>query len=92
MGEITDYTRHLLNKHWKPCGLENDAQREILEIQSQEFRYNRKWKPLLAQYSVEKATNQAVALAEKWKKPECHYLNMALKNKWITNFYNSMNE
>jgi len=92
MSELTDYTEYLLKEHWKPCGLEEDVRSELLEVQSQELRNGKKWKSLMAQFSVEKATNQALALAKKWKKPECHYLNMASKNKWITNFYNSMNE
>lgn len=90
MSELTEYTEHLLKEHWRPCGLEDDLRRELLEKQSHELREGRKWKINLAQFSVEKATNQALGLAKKWKKPECHYLNMALKGKWVTNFYQSL--
>jgi len=92
MSEITECAQHLLKKYWKECGLEDEVRRELLELQSTTLRYDRKWEPLLAQFSVEKATNQALALAEKWKKLKCHYLLMALKNKWITNFYNGMSK
>lgn len=92
MSQLTDYTEHLLKEHWRPCGLDDDMRRELLKIQSNELRKGKKWKINLAQFSVEKATNQALALAKKWKKSECHYLNMALKNKWVTNFYKSMAE
>ena len=41
--------------------------RELLEIEGDELRKGRKWKINLAQFSVEKATNQALALAKKRK-------------------------
>jgi len=90
MSELTDYTKHLLTECWSPCGVEDALRRQFLEIQSHELRAGRKWKPKLAQFAVEKATNQALGLAKKWKKRECHYLSMALKNKWVISYYQSM--
>jgi len=49
-----------------------------------------KWMPNRLEFAVEKATNQAKGLAEKYKKPESYYLDMALRNKWIENWYRSM--
>lgn len=89
MNELTAYTECLLRKHWKPCGLEDYVRNELLDIQLQQLKSNKKWISLVGQFSVEKATNRALALAKKWKKPECYYLNMALKNKWITSFYDN---
>jgi hypothetical protein len=89
MSELTDYTNNLLKEYWKSCGLEDGLRRQ-LEKQSNELREGRKWRPKLAQFSVEYATNLALSLANKWKKPECHYLSMALKNKWVINYYQSM--
>ena len=90
MSELTDYTNNLLKEYWKSCELEDGLRRQLLEKQSHELREGREWRPKLAQFSVEKATNQALGLAKKWKKPECYYLSMALKNKWVINYYQSM--
>ena len=91
MPNMTNHTKRLLKKHWASYGLETAVLQEILELHSEELRCARKWKKNLLQYSVEWATNLACSLAEKWHKPVPHYLNMALKNKWITHFYSCMN-
>ncbi len=88
MSELTDYTNHLLEKIWKPCGLEEALRRQLLEKQSHELREGRNWEPELAEFSVKYATKKALGHAKKRKKTECYYLNMALKNKWAIKYYN----
>ena len=51
------------------------------------LKAKREWNPTFAENALERATNQALELAKKGEKNVSYYLDMALKNGWIANWY-----
>ncbi|MEM1544787.1 MAG: hypothetical protein QW795_08915 [Candidatus Bathyarchaeia archaeon] len=87
---LTDYTISIIESEWRGCGLEELILRSLYNLWLQVKLEGLDWRPLLAQFSVEKVTNWAKRMAERYNKPICHYLTMALERKHIENYYKAM--
>lgn len=89
---LTNYTLKLIEEEWRGCGLENLILKDLFSLWIQVQAEGLRWKPNLAQFSVERSTNWAKAMAERYNKSVCHYLTMTLERDHIKNFYKSMSK
>ncbi|MCX8171919.1 MAG: hypothetical protein N3E47_08215 [Candidatus Bathyarchaeota archaeon] len=85
---LTNYTLNIIESEWRGCGLEELILRDLYNLWLQIKLEGLRWKPNLAEISVDCATEWAKSMAEKHNKPLCHYLTMALKI--MKNYYESM--
>jgi hypothetical protein len=87
---LTERTTSMLELYWKTYNLDDRAKQQLRSFFREEMRAGHKWMPNILEIAVKKATKQAKGLAKKHRKPEIYYLDMALRNKWIENWYRSM--
>jgi hypothetical protein len=89
---LTNYTLKLIEDEWRKCGLEGLILKDLFSLWTQVQADGLRWEHSLVQFSVEKSTNWAKAMAKERNKSICHYLTMALACGHIKNFYMSMSK
>jgi hypothetical protein len=87
MKALTASTEELIKEHWRPHGMEEKVQKQIAELQLWTLENKLNWNPVFAEDALKKATNQVLELTKNGEKPLAYYLDMAIRNGWIANWY-----